>query len=147
MEISKQVAATDKKEKEDFTFQINVSSDGYTFDLKIEGIDGKEKPKKTREKLRQAGGQWNKERHSYVFMISDMSRVKDILGDDSITAIADPTKTILLNFQIRFQCDDLAGAQDLLKKIGIQQQRSGEWVGEFSQLGVFSNAFNCPLPK
>lgn len=135
-------AADDKNPKEEFTYHIIISDDGYTFDLKLEAKSDKNKPKKIREKLRQAGGTWNKERHAYTFLISDMGAVKKILGDDSINPVMDPTKTLVVSFTIRFQCSDTAAAQDVLKKIGLQQDRSGHWQGTLDHLDSFKRAFN-----
>ena len=134
--------AEDKAAKEEFTYHIIISDDGYTFDLKLEAKGEKNKPKKIREKLRQAGGTWNKERHAYTFLISDMGTVKKILGDDSINPVMDPTKTLVVSFTIRFQCGDTAAAQDILKKIGMQQDRSGHWQGTLEHLPAFKSAFN-----
>lgn len=131
------VPAAEKDEPEVFTYEIIVSDDEYMFDVIITG----EKVKKIREKLRQAGGHWNKLRRAYTFMSCDMKKVLHVLGDDSSYPISDPSKTLKVNFSIKFQCDSLTGAEETLSRIGLRKDRKGEWQGNINQIDVFRQAF------
>lgn len=136
----RQEETEEEEEKDDFSFNIIPSEDGFCFDLEIKGKNTKNL-KKIRDKLRAIGGEWIKARSVYLFMASDMKKVSEIIGDNSIVPMMDPSKTLRVNFGYQFQCNDVSSAEDILQKIGLKKDRSGVWQGNIGHIDIFMQAF------
>lgn len=137
-QVAPEAEVKDKNAPEEYTYQIIPRDDGFIVDVYIDGKNAK----KIREKLRNAGGDWNNLRHSYAFLAADMKKVYPLLGIEGDAGIIDPSKTLVADFSIKFQCNDRVGAEAALEKIGMKKDRSGVWKGGLEHVDVFRQAFS-----
>jgi hypothetical protein len=132
---------------EDFQVEIQNTDTGLYFYIRVAPTVPGTKIPKTKAVLKKLDGVRNARIGMYKFSTARFSEVMAALGQNSTNGIADPRKTIKVQFTGIFQWPgDMVVAEGVLGQIGLKQAKNGIWQGDLGKYTEFQKAFSAPAP-